>query len=220
MFLEIIRALLLGALPVAIFTFLTLQWSIASGRLPKFTDKKDLNAQYKKLSEQAKEAKKQAKQKSKEQSEENTEPEEKKPFFDKSKGGDILHGKVMFFGGGFYGTMALFTYLIVEVFEVLSFFGKIFDFTNWRFTFSIEFIIDLIINSIMNIVQAFIWFDTLPDFVRVREGWIWLIAAYLGYLAGIRFTQEKGDEAWAALADAIATAKVRMKELLGKPKTG
>lgn len=205
MFGEIVRSALLGALPVACFTFLTLQWSITSGRLPKFTDKKDLKAKYKKLSEQAKDAKKKAKEKAKEnkQAETPETDEEKKPFFHKGKGGDILHGKVMFFGGGFYGTMALFTYLIIEIDEITSFFGKIIDLTNWRFNFSINFIIDLIINSVMNIVKAFIWFDTLPDYIRIHEGWVWIIAAYLGYLSGIRFTREKGDEAWKAMADFI-----------------
>ena len=213
MFGEVIRAALFGALPIACFTFLTLQWSITSGRLPKFTDKKDLKAQYKKLSEQAKEAKKKAKEKAKEKKQADAPEtmEEKKPFFHKGRGGDLLHGKVMFFGGGFYGTMALFTYLIIEVDEITSFFGKIIDLSNWSFNFSINFVIDLIINSVMNIVKAFIWFDTLPDYIRIHEGWIWIIAAYLGYLGGIRFTREKGDEAWQALSQATAKATEAIK---------
>lgn len=220
MFGEIIRATILGALPVACFTFLTLQWSIASGRLPKFTDKKDLKAQYKKLSQAAKEAKKKAKEEAKKKKElEASEPEEKKPFFHKGKGGDLLHGKVMFFGGGFYGTMALFTYLIVEIDEITNFLGKIVDFEHWRFSFSIDFIIDLIINSIINMVQAFIWFDTLPEYVRVNEGWIWLIAAYLGYLSGIRFTRDRGDETWEKMSGMIASIKEAIRGKLPSKAT-
>lgn len=212
LFIEIIRASILGALPVAGFTFLLLQWSIVSGRLDKFIDGKDLQAQYKKLKEQKKAAKKEAKEKAKAQTKEKTEPvtKEKKPFFYKGKGEDILHGKIMFFGGGFYGTMALLTYLIVEVYEVASFFGKIIDFSNWQFSFSIEFVIALFINSIMNIVKAFVWFKTLTDYVNVYNGFVWIIAAYLGYLGGIRFTREKGDETWQFLSTEIQNIRDKL----------
>jgi hypothetical protein len=52
---EAIRAIALGALSIACFTFLTVQWSIVSGRLPKFSDAKDLQAHYKKIRKDAKE---------------------------------------------------------------------------------------------------------------------------------------------------------------------
>ncbi|WP_262694051.1 hypothetical protein [Kordiimonas aquimaris] len=201
----------MGALPVACFTFLTLQWSIVSGKLAKFTDAKDLQAQYKKIKDEAKEAKTKAKEQKKlNEAEEESGPKEKEPFFRQQKGGDLLHGKLMFFGGGFYGTMALFTYLIVEVDEVLSFLGKIIDFTNWHFSFSFQFVIDLFINSIMNIVAAFVWFHTLQDYADMGNGWIWLVAAYAGYLGGVRFTREKGDEAWQFLSEEIGKIKGKL----------
>lgn len=216
MFQEIIRATIIGALPIAIFTFLTLQWSISSGRLGKFTDQKDLKEQFKKVSKEAKEAKKKAKSEKK-----TGEKTEKKPFFRKEAGGDFLHGKIMSFGGGFYGTMALFTYVIIEVVEITQFFGKIIDFDTWTFRFSFQFLIDLIVNSIMNLVAAFIWFMTLPDYISMDEGWVWLAAAYLGYLGGLRFTQEKGDEAWLALVNGVRSAsqKVRRQKNDGPPDT-
>ena len=58
MLLEIIRAVLLGALPVALFTFIVLQWSVASGRMNRFSDGKDLRRQYKDQAKAAKKAKK------------------------------------------------------------------------------------------------------------------------------------------------------------------
>jgi hypothetical protein len=205
---EAIRAAVLGALPVACFTFLTVQWSIVSGRLPKFSSAKDLQAQYKKIRIESKEAKKKAKQKKQAgEPEKVAERQPKQPFFHKGKGGDILYGKLIFFGGGFYGTMALFTYLIIEVDEILQFFAKIIDVTHWHFTFSIQFVVDLLINSIMNIVAAFIWFQTLPDYVDVNNGFIWIVAAYLGYLGGVHFTQVKGDEAWQFLSTKLQNIK-------------
>lgn len=202
----------MGAFPVACFTFLVLQWSIAHGRLEKFASKEELHAQYKNRGKKAKEEKKRIKE-LKKAGEDVPEPE-KKPLLHKDSGIDFMHNKVMFFGSGFYGTMALLTYLIVEIDEVLSFFGKIIDFTNWSISFSFQFIIDLIINSIMNIVAAFIWFRTLPDYVDVSNGWVWIVAAYLGYLGGLRFTQEKGDEAWSFLSDTLGKLVAGVKEKL------
>jgi len=210
MIVEAIRAAIIGALPIACFTFLTVQWSIVSGRLPKFADAKDLRAQFKKKRNEIKEAKKLAK-KDKQTRKTNKEPDhpESEPFFHKRKGGDLVYNKLLFFGGGFYGTMALFTYLIIEIAEILRFLGKIIDVTHWHFTFSIQFLIDLLINSIMNIVAAFIWFQTLPKYVDVNSGFIWLAAAYLGYLGGVHFTKLKGDEAWQYLS--IKLHKVKRK---------
>jgi hypothetical protein len=187
------------------------QWSIVSGRLPRFSDAKDLQAQFKKKRDEIKQAKKLAKQKK--QSEETNKEQahqDSEPFFHKRKGGDILYGKLLFFGGGFYGTMALFTYMIIEVVEILAFFGKIIDVTHWHFTFSIQFLVDLFINSIMNIVAAFIWFQTLPKYVDVNNGFIWIAAAYLGYLGGVHFTQLKGDEAWQFLSTGLQKIKDKL----------
>jgi hypothetical protein len=212
---EAIRAAALGALPIACFTFLTVQWSIVSGRLPKFSDAKDLQTQYKKQRTEIKEAKRIAKENKKtgqpeiEQAQQEHQQQENTSFFHKRKGGDLMFNKLLFFGGGFYGTMALFTYLIIEVIEILTFFGKIIDVTNWHFTFSIQFLVDLFINSIMNIVAAFIWFQTLPDYVDVNNGFVWIAAAYLGYLGGVHFTKLKGDEAWQFLA--IKLQKIKDK---------
>lgn len=210
---ETLRAALLGALPIACFTFLTVQWSIVSGRLPRFSDAKDLQSKFKKIRNDAKEAKKKAKQnKQAGQSQTEIEIREKEPFFHKRKGGDILYSKLLFFGGGFYGTMALFTYMIIEVDEILAFFGKIIDVTHWQFTFSIQFLVDLFVNSIMNIVAAFIWFQTLPKYVDVNNGFIWIAAAYLGYLGGVHFTQLKGDEAWQFLSTKLQKIKKKLRK--------
>jgi hypothetical protein len=205
---EAIRAAAMGALPIACFTFLTVQWAIASGRMSKFSDAKDLQAQYKKQRNEIKEAKRTAKEK-KQAGEPKIEQGqyENEPFFHKRKGGDLMFNKLLFFGGGFYGTMALFTYLIIEVVEILTFLGKIIDLTNWHFTFNIQFLVDLFVNSIMNIVAAFIWFKTLPEYVDVNNGFVWIAAIYIGYLCGIHFTKVKGDEVWQFLATKLQKVK-------------
>jgi hypothetical protein len=208
---ETIRAAALGALPIACFTFLTVQWAIASGRIPKFSDAKDLQAQYKKQRDEIKKEKNIAK-KNKQTGESEIEQVHQKnePFFHKRKGGDLIYNKLLFFGGGFYGTMALFTYLIIEIDEILTFFGKIIDVTHWNITFSIQFLVDLLINSIMNIVAAFIWFDTLTNYVDVNNGFLWLVAAYLGYLGGVHFTKIQGDTAWQFLSTELQSIKAKL----------
>ncbi|MDN4504376.1 hypothetical protein QX776_18350 [Alteromonadaceae bacterium BrNp21-10] len=209
MIMESIKAALLGALPVACFTFLTVQWSIVSGRLPRFTDAADLQAQFKRMRKEAKSKAKQKKQVL--NPDEADEPQQDRWFFNKRKGGDIFHSKLLFFGGGFYGTMAVFTYLIIEVEEILRFLGKMIDITTWHFTFSFQFLVDLIINSIMNLVAAFIWFRTLPNYVDMNNGLIWLAAAYLGYLGGVYFTQRYGDAAWQFLSTRLQNNKLGNK---------
>lgn len=199
MFLEIVRAAIFSALPVAIFTFLTLQWSISTGRMEKFSDEKELKKQFKK-------AKK--KKEKKEEAEDSSEDDDKS-FFQSFSGGDFLHSKIMMFGGGFYGTMALLTYIVVEIIEVMHFLGKIIDLETWQFRFSVQFIIDFIINSIMNLVAAFIWFITLPDIIDMAEPFFWLGAAYLGYMGGLRIVQERGDETWEALITYLAKLRSR-----------
>ncbi len=199
---EIIRAAVLGATPVAAFTFLVLQWSVAAGKLAPFSDGKSLEKQYK----DQKKARKAEKKAAKSAKQESGDAEEKprKPLFDKNTRDDFFHNKAMFFGGGFYGTMALFTYVIIEIDEIWQFLGVVFTPGAWFQNLGFDLIINFFINSIMNIVNAFIWFKTLDDYVRIGNGWIWLGAAYLGYMAGVRLVAEAGDEVWAWL---VATRK-------------
>jgi hypothetical protein len=115
--LELIRAALLGAAPVALFTFLILQWSITSGRLSRFEDEKDLQRQYRARSRAAKDSR-QARKVGRGAA---AQPDGDQPIFHKRAVGDIFHNKVMFFGSGFYGTMAVLTYILIEILEIWAF---------------------------------------------------------------------------------------------------
>ena len=205
MVIEIIRALVLGGVPVAAFTFLVLQWSVVSGRLAPFSDEKALDEQYKEQ-RKAKKAEKQAEKKAaKEALERGEEPPKKqkdtRPWLDKSRGEEFLHNKAMFFGGGYYGTMALFAYAVIEMDEIFEFLGVVFTPGAWFEYLTFQLIIGFFINTIMNIVGAFTWFITLQNYVSMGNGWIWLGASYVGYLAGVRLVAKSGDEIWAWLND-------------------
>lgn len=199
MLIEIIRAAVLGATPVAAFTFLLLQWSVAAGKLAPFSDGKSLEKQYKDQ-KKARQAEKKAAKAAKQEGHD-TKEKSRRPLFDKNTRDDFFHNKAMFFGGGFYGTMALFTYVIIEIDEIWQFLGVVFTPGAWFENLGFDLIINFFINSVMNIVSAFIWFKTLADYVRIGNGWIWLGAAYLGYMAGVRLVAHAGDEIWAWLLD-------------------
>jgi hypothetical protein len=208
---EIIRALLMGSLPVTAFTFLVLQWSIASGYLNWFEDDEGLQKQFKDLKKAKSEEKR-----CKKAGESLDEKAPKQPFFHKKAGQDFLHNKVTFFGGGFYGTMALFTYVIVELGEIFGFLGVVFTPGQWFVNLSFNFLVDFFINSIMNIVAAFVWFSTLPNYVPVENGFIWVVAAYVGYLAGVKLVSQRGDVLWAQLNGYIQKATEAVGKVFSK----
>ena len=184
---EIVRAVICGTMPVALFTFLILQWSIASGRLNRFDSEGGLRHQYRKQSKAAKKLKKGRK----------ASPEDQqRPLFHKRAAGDLFHNKVTFFGGGFYGTMAVLTYVLIEAVEIWQFFVGVVDPSTWINRIGFDLIIEFLVNSFTNLIAAFVWFNTLPEYIAINNGFIWLGACYLGYLTGLRLTAEKGDWIW------------------------
>ena len=198
MALEIFRAVFLGGLPVAILTFTILQWFIASGRMGKFTDEKDLTRQFKEHARATKKAKKARK---------GDIGAEKGPVFHSRAGGDFFHNKVMSFGGGFYGTMAVLTYILIEAVEIWQFLNALFLPGTWIDKIGFDLLIEFIVDSFVNMIEAFLWFETLPEYVTVNNGLVWLLAVYLGYLAGLRLTTYKGDEIWEEVGKVAARLK-------------
>lgn len=184
---EIVRAAVYGAMPVAFFTFLILQWSIASGRLRRFDSGENLHRQYKKHSKAARKPGKDR---------ESGLEDDERPLFHKRAAGDLFHNKVTFFGGGFYGTMAVLTYILIEAVEIWQFLIGLVDPYTWINRIGLDLIIEFLVNSFTNLVAAFVWFNTLPEYIDIDNGFIWLGASYLGYLAGLRLTAEKGDWIW------------------------
>jgi hypothetical protein len=200
MVLEIVRAGLFGALPVACFTFFILQWSIASGRLRGFDRAGNLDRQYVKHSKAA----------SKSRGDKKAGVKDKDgPVFHKRAAGDAFHNKVSFFGGGYYGTMAVLTYILIEAVEIWQFLIGLVDLSNWTSRIGFDLVIQFIVNSFINLVAAFVWFNTLPEYIVIDNGFIWLGASYLGYLAGLRVTADRGDWIW----DKI---RIAMTELFSK----
>ena len=102
----------------------------------------------------------------------------------------------MFFGSGFYGTMAVLTYILIEILEIWEFLVGMLSPSTWIDKLGLDLVIQFFVNSITNLVAAFVWFSTLPEYVAIDNGFIWLAASYLGYLGGLRLTSLMGDELW------------------------
>ena len=175
---EIVRAAVIGGLPVAVFTFVIVQWAVASGRMARLSASGNLRKQYSAV------AKSYSKNKDEESS---TAP------------GDILYGKIMFFGGGYYGTMAVLTYAVVELVEIWAFLPVLVDPDTWINRLGIGLIIDFVVNSILNVVAAFTWFTTIPGYIRIENGWVWLAVSYGAYWLALQVVARHGDFLWGRL---------------------
>jgi len=93
------------------------------------------------------------------------------------------------FGGGFYGIVAFFTYIIVEVLDVVSVIANFGGFIEFLKQLNFNVFIDLLVQAFTNFAMAMAWpwywlnrIDT--DFV-----WIWFVMAYAGYWAGLRLAR-------------------------------
>lgn len=165
MFSTIILALFKLGLPVGLTAYLLIGWMRDSGRIEAFASNKELDQKLKAIKKEGKEKKKQKKQAEKE---------------------NFAIKKWMGFGGGFYGTAALFTYAYIEVGEVMSFIGKVLDLENWHIPELFDLILGFIINSFMNLLDALLWFQYFDLGSHSFAIPAAFLAAYAGYAVGAR----------------------------------
>lgn len=126
----------------------------------------------------------------KRQSKENKEKKEK-------NSGDLVHNKWMAFGGGFYGVVGVLTYLVVELGEIREFVTQFSGFGDLVSRISINLLVGLFIDSIMNFVVAIAWpVYWLGDFAG-EYIWLWFVVAYGAYWTGARLALRR-----AGMADA------------------
>ncbi|MFT6732749.1 MAG: hypothetical protein ACJAS9_000931 [Polaribacter sp.] len=152
---EVIRAIFFAGLPTAVITFLMVFFAIKRGYVELGEDLDEL----KKRKKQAKISKTEFKV-------------------------NLVHSKWLYFGGGYYGLMALTTYAHVEFMEIYDFFGNFSSIANFIDKISFGAFIRLIIDSFMNLIPAFTWFLYWPKIIVMHSGWYWLGASYVGYHIG------------------------------------
>ncbi|MEM7019034.1 MAG: hypothetical protein AAF512_17040 [Pseudomonadota bacterium] len=98
--------------------------------------------------------------------------------------GTILHSKWTEFGGGFYGLMALITFIVIEGKQIYTFLAAATGADYFLEKINLFTPILIIIDSIKNAIIAFLWFTYWPDQIVMVNGWVWLIVAYVGYQLG------------------------------------
>jgi len=156
---EIFNALMLVALPVFIFSTLVLIWLNHRGHSTFEASFQGANSQ----------------------------TQDKDSENDKNNR-TFLHRKWVQFGGGFYGMLALLTYLVVEWNEITSLVIEFKGFEGDLLNLLINFAIQFIIESISNLVTAFTWPVYWAGKIDgVGIGYLFM-AAYLGYYLSMKST--------------------------------
>ena len=93
------------------------------------------------------------------------------------------------FGGGFYGIVAFFTYIVVEVLEIINMvkgFGGFFDFLK-QLDFNV--IIHILVEALTNFISAMIWPVYWMQRIDTDHTWVWFVVAYAGYWVGLKLAQ-------------------------------
>ena len=153
---EFFTAILKAGIPVGIAAYMLVWWALRNGYLNETGSVRDIG----------KEVKKMAKDK---ESKLNSDP---------------VHKKWLSMGGGFYGVVAVLTWLFVELQEILDFitsFGGISELVNsFSFDMLIRLFIEAIKNSFLALAWPVYWLSDIPG----EYIWAWFIIAYSGYWAG------------------------------------
>jgi hypothetical protein len=167
---EIFWALLMVGIPIGLFTLALVYWLLQRGSFSESLDIKGLEREIKAMSGRKKKKNKQA---------------------SKENAVDLhpLQKKWAKFGGGFYGIVAFFTYIVVEVREVISMimdFGGIFDFLK---QLNFQLLIQIFIDALKNFIAAITWPVYWMERIDTDQTWVWFVMAYAGYWLGLKLAQ-------------------------------
>ncbi len=105
----------------------------------------------------------------------------------------LLHTKWMKFGGGFYGIAALWTLIVIEVGGVLSTIVHPSSIEQMFHGGPIDFIVNLLVNQFTTFIQAITWITWWPSEQHGRVGWMAIVVAYVGYLAGLNLARHETE---------------------------
>ena len=193
-FTELFRALFQATLPLAAFSFALVWWAVKRGYFKGEGGVRGLDREVKALNKSRKLEKKQNKLDKKRRKQATRNGEKLEP--QKKTRKDPIAEKWMQFGGGFYGLVAFYTYVLIEWDEIADFISNFGGFWQMIRNISVGALIDLFIDSIMNFVAAITW----PIYWLARTAgewiWVWLVAAYAGYWIGTRLAQHAVAKEW------------------------
>lgn len=164
MVIEAIWAVVLVGLPITLFTLAIVWWGMRNGHFADIKDSKALGLELKALSKLKNEPEKDTR--------------------------DLIYKKWGKFGGGFYGIVAFFTYIVIELTEIATMvinIGGLWDFITHL---SIGIIISIFIKAIINFVVAMVWPLYWMRQIDTNQTWMFFIAAYGGYVLGLKLAQQ------------------------------
>jgi hypothetical protein len=102
---------------------------------------------------------------------------------------DFLNTRWMRFGGGFYGLVALWTFVCIELSELMSFIANFNGFAELFQNGVLHFLIGVAVNQLQNFVTALLWFSWWPGNGGGGTVILGIAAAYAGYLGGLTLAQ-------------------------------
>ncbi len=163
---EVFWALLMVGIPIGVFTLAIVWWALQRGHFQETLDIKALDREIKAMSRNNKKNKKKDKP--------DLHPVQK---------------KWAKFGGGFYGIVAFFTYVVVEVTEIITMvinFGGFFGFLK---QLDLDVIINMLIEALTNFITAMVWPLYWMRRIDTEQTWVWFVMAYVGYWLGLKLAQ-------------------------------
>lgn len=164
MLLEIIKALFLAGLPIAVFSYYLIVLTSTKTKL---------------VSKNSKELKQELKTVT-------IENHEDDHFIKK-----VVQKKFLKFGGGFYGVLAFITYIHIEIMQIIDFIRSFSGFQNFIDSIGFSMIINFFIEAIMNLVQAFIWPIYWYKYLPINSFWVWIIVALFAHTAATKYALRK-----------------------------
>lgn len=184
---EVFWALMMVGVPIAVFTLAMYWWALEHGHFKESRDSKALERELKAITKTNKENKK-----------------------NKSINAESLHpilnqwGR---FGGGFYGIVAFFTYIVIEIRELIDMVMDFGGFIGFLKQLDFGLIIRIFIEAITNFVSAMVWPFYWLKRIDTDQTWIWFVVAYGGYWVGMKVAQ--------SLVERRVDVKARVRKFLG-----
>ena len=169
---EVFRATVTVGLPICIFTLAMVWWALHRGHFQETDSIKGLEREIKLMSKS-----------NNKDSDEDQAPRNNTQH-------DIIHKKWLKFGGGFYGIVALFTWLVIEVTDIAGMVMNFGGFLKFLQNLNIGLIVHIFIEGLTNFIVAIIWPVYWLKQIDTSQTWLWFITAYCGYWLGIKLAQQ------------------------------
>lgn len=111
-------------------------------------------------------------------------------------GTDPMHRKWLKFGGGFYGMVALYTYLRIEWRDLSDFVAGLGGLAELLERFNVGMLVNLLLEAMFNFVVAVAWPVQWLVARPPAHALLWVVAAYAGYWLGMQLAQRVVAGAW------------------------